>query len=97
MGALEPVLAADRPAQRDDGILFGVGGQQAGNQIGGARTGRHQHDTRGAGEATDRTGDERRVLFVATHHQLRAAIDQGVVYGVDLGAGHTEDVFDPLG
>ena len=27
---------------------------------------------------------------------LRAAVDQGVVDGIDLGAGHTEDVFDAL-
>ena len=39
---------------------------------------------------------ERRVLLVAAHHQLRAAVDQRVVDGVDLGAGHPEDVLDAL-
>ena len=96
MGALEPVLAAHRATQRDHRILFGVGGEQAGGQIGGAGSGSHQHHPGVTGEATDRPGHERRVLFVAAHHQLWAAVDQGVVDGVDLGAGHTEDVLDAL-
>ena len=76
--------------------MLGVGGEQAGGQIGGAWPGGHQHDARRTGEATDRGRDERGVLFVAADHQPRAAVDQRVVDGVDLGAGHTEDVLDTL-
>ena len=96
MRAFEAVFPAHGPAQRDHRVLLGVGGEQPGGQVGGAGTRRHQDDARHPGEAADRRGHERRVLLVAAHHQPRAGVGQGVVDGVDLGAGHAEDVLDAL-
>lgn len=92
MGAFEAVGAAHGAAQGDDGILFGVGGEQSGGEVGGAGPGGDQHDTWCAGESADGAGHECGVLFVAADDEFRAAVGQGVVDGVDFGARHAEHV-----
>ena len=94
--ALESVDPADGTADRDHRVLFGVGGDQAGGQVGGARPRRHQCHAGGAGEPADCGGHEGRVLFVAAHHQLGTAVDQRVEDRVDLRPRHTKDVLNPV-
>ena len=97
MGALEPVGPLHGTADRHHRVLLGGGGDQSGGQIRGAGARRHQCDARCSGEPADRGGHERRVLLVTADDQLRAAVSQSVVNGVDLGARHAEDESDAVG
>jgi len=80
----------------DDRVALGGSGEQSGYEIGGARPRGDETDAGPAGQATHRGRHERRILFVATHDQLRTPIDQYIEDAVYLGPWYPEDVPHPL-
>jgi hypothetical protein len=71
MRPLEPVTERDSPAHRHHRVALGIGGDQAGGEVGGAGARGHQDDAGRPGQPTDTRCDERGILLMPADDQLR--------------------------
>src|ERR1700733_419292 len=96
MNLLDGLRGRNRAAKCDQWVAFAIRGQQPGCQVAHARTRRGNCDASLTRQSSDAAGNERRILLVTADDGLNGGRNQGVKHLVDLRAGDSEDILNPV-
>lgn len=96
MNLLDGLRSRNRASQCDQRITFAIRRQQSCSQVAHSGTRGGNRDAGLTGQPADAAGNECRILFVAADHSLNRGRNQRVEHLVDLSAGNSEDVSDPV-